>query len=121
MGDKGLAESLEGCTRSSARSGNRTKVSGRGLRKTGIFANSAGDFWAFAARDRKKGVWRRKLNREKPAVCGPFASFELVMSVRRTAWLTSEGSNFHIPECKKPFEMSHEFLEFCREYRAGDF
>jgi|SRR5882762_5765459 hypothetical protein len=37
-----------------------------------------------------------------------------LLSVRRTAWLTSEGSNFRITECKKPFEMSYEFPEFCR-------
>jgi hypothetical protein len=32
---------------------------------------------------------------------------------RPNAGMTSEGSNFHIPECKKPFEMSLEFPEFC--------
>jgi hypothetical protein len=39
----------------SARSGDRTNVSGRGLRKTGVFANSAGDFSAFGRLTRRFG------------------------------------------------------------------
>ncbi|WP_213287324.1 hypothetical protein [Bradyrhizobium sp. sGM-13] len=36
-------------------------------------------------------------------------------------WLTSQGSNLHIPECKKPFEMSDEFPAFCRNFGLETF
>jgi hypothetical protein len=57
-------------------------------------------FGHLAARVGKKGVWRRKPKRENPAVCGPFASSEVVMSVRRTGWLGREDSNLRMVESK---------------------
>ena len=53
-----VARWLERCAtnvEASARSGDRTNVSGRGLRKTGVFANSAGDFSAFGRLTRRFG------------------------------------------------------------------
>jgi hypothetical protein len=38
-----------------------------------------------------------------------------------TAWLTSEDSNSHIPDLKKPFEMSGEFPHGFPVFEAGDF
>src|SRR5258707_14966250 len=61
-------------------------------------------FGRLTAGDAKKGVWRRRPNRKNPAVCGPFARSEVVISVRRSGWLTWEDSNFDIPISKDAFE-----------------
>jgi hypothetical protein len=37
------------------------------------------------------------------------------------AWLTWEGSNLQIPNWKKPFEMSEEFIHISSEFEVGDF
>jgi hypothetical protein len=39
----------------------------------------------------------------------------------RNAWLTSEDSNSHIPDRKKPFDMSVEFPQISSESGVGDF
>jgi hypothetical protein len=49
------------------------------------------------------------------------ASIRGMFSGRRTGWLTSEDSNSHIPDWKKPFEMSGEFPHISPEFEAGDF
>jgi hypothetical protein len=43
------------------------------------------------------------------------------ISMRRTAWLTSEDSNLHIPNSEMPFEMSGEFRAFSSKSGVGDF
>jgi hypothetical protein len=58
---------------------------------------------------RKAGIWRAFLISERK------------FSENKNAWLTWEDSNLHIPDWKKPFEMSAEFLHISPEFGVGDF
>jgi hypothetical protein len=58
---------------------------------------------------RKARIWRAFLIKERK------------FSENRNGWLTSQGSNLHIPERKKPFEMSDEFPAFCRNFGLETF
>ena len=48
-------------------------VSADSLRKTGIFADKAGDFRRFPPRDRKTGSLETKLKARKAGISGPFS------------------------------------------------
>ena len=58
---------------------------------------------------RKARIWRAFLVKERK------------LSKNKTAWLTSEDSNFHITITKNAFEMSMEFPLFWPKIRLGDF
>jgi hypothetical protein len=58
---------------------------------------------------RKARIWRAFLVQRRK------------FSETRNGWLTSEDSNSHIPDWKKPFEMSGEFPHISPEFEAGDF
>ena len=74
-------------------------VSVDSLRKTGIFADEAGDFWRFPPQTRQAGVQRQKRIREKPGF--PACSRAVgSLAKRRTAWLGREGSNLRMAESK---------------------
>jgi hypothetical protein len=77
----------------SARSSDRTKVSGLSLRKTGIIGSLARDFWAFDGPTEPKGSVETEAELGNAAVCGPFASFLVVMSVPWNAWLGREDDS----------------------------
>ena len=58
---------------------------------------------------RKAGVWRGfPIQRRK-------------LPETRTAWLTSEDSNLHIPDWEMPFEMSRKFPHFPRNFGLETF
>jgi hypothetical protein len=78
---------------------------------TGIFASELRDF----------GVWRQASNYKDPQLAGVYAIYSLTISSCRTAWLTSQDSNFDIPTSKNAFEMSEEFPPIRSEIRPGDF
>ena len=58
---------------------------------------------------------------KSPLLAGISATSGGLFSEPRTAWLTSEDSNSHIPVLEKPFEMSGKFPHFSREFEVGDF
>ena len=58
---------------------------------------------------RKARIWRAFLIKERK------------FSENANAWLTWEGSNSHIPNWKKPIEMSGEFSLLSPEFELGDF
>jgi hypothetical protein len=96
-------------------------VSADSLRKTGIFEERAGDFWRFPPQERRTDTSETKSNARKAGISGLFSRFWGSLTERRTGWLTTEGSNSHIPEQEKPFEMSREFPAFSLLFGGGDF
>jgi hypothetical protein len=75
----------------------------------------------FASELCEVGVWRPAANSKKPAISGSYAICDSTISSCRTAWLTSEDSNSHIPDWEKPFDMSAEFPQIYSESGVGDF
>ena len=63
----------------------------------------------------------RRPIRKRPPLAALSASISGTFSERRTAWLTWEDSNFHIPILKNAFEMSTEFRLFWPKIGLGDF
>src|ERR1700681_4548138 len=53
-----------------------SRVSRASLQKTGVFLDSAGDFWEFSTQKVRTSVSRDNWRREKPAFGGPFSSKE---------------------------------------------
>src|ERR1700738_3254958 len=53
-----------------------SRVSRASLQKTGVFLDSAGDFWEFSTQKVRTSVSRDYWRREKPAFGGPFSSKE---------------------------------------------
>src|SRR6202048_618059 len=53
-----------------------SRVSRVSLQKTGVFVDSAGDFWEFSTQKVRTSVSRDYWRREKPAFGGPFSSKE---------------------------------------------
>src|ERR1700738_1896541 len=53
-----------------------SRVSRASLQKTGVFVDSAGDFWEFSTQKVRTSVSRDYWRREKPAFGGPFSSKE---------------------------------------------
>src|ERR1700736_3600553 len=53
-----------------------SRVSRASLQKTGVFLDSAGDFWEFSTQKVRTSVSRDYWRREKPAFSGPFSSKE---------------------------------------------
>src|SRR5882757_9767461 len=53
-----------------------SSVSEASLQKTGVFLDSAGDFWEFSTQKVRTSVSRDYWRREKPAFGGPFSSKE---------------------------------------------
>jgi len=53
-----------------------SRVSRASLQKTGVFLDSAGDFWEFSTQKVRTSVSRDYWRREKPAIGGPFSSKE---------------------------------------------
>ena len=66
-------------------------VSADSLRKTGIFADKAGDFRRFPPPVGKPGVRETKSNARKAGISGPFSRLLGSLAERRTAWLGREG------------------------------
>src|ERR1700730_11239865 len=64
------------------------QVSGQSLRKTGIFADAAGDFRELAPQNKGIGSLETKLSARKAAIFGSFSSFLGIVAERRNAWLT---------------------------------
>ena len=58
---------------------------------------------------------------QKPAVGGPFSHPFGYRHEGRTAWLTIQGSNPHIPDRDRPFEMSGLFRLIPPNFGGGDF
>jgi len=85
------------------------QVSGLSLLKTGIFSKTAGDFRRFGLPKRRNGSLETGGQLQKPAVGGPFWHPSGYRHEDRTAWLTIQGSNPHIPDRDRPFEMSGLF------------
>src|SRR6478736_6067823 len=89
-------------------------VSAKSLPKTGISGNLAGDF----GRILSKVVAIRSLETEREARESPyFAGFpRLWCNLSQVDGLagSAQGSNFHIPLLKNPFELSREFRAFSR-------
>src|ERR1700694_1904844 len=57
------------------------------LQKTGVFLDSAGDFWEFSAQKVRTSLSRDYWRREKPAFGGPFSSKEgNSLKSGRTGW-----------------------------------
>jgi hypothetical protein len=86
-------------------------VSADSLRKTGIFADKAGDFRRFRPQLRRTGSAETISNARKAGISGPFSRSLETLAERMTGWLTWEDSNFHIPLSKNAFEMSTELAE----------
>jgi len=72
-------------------------VSADSLRKTGIFADKAGDFRQFPPPNRCNGSLETKSNARKARISGPFSRFLGSVAERTNGWLTWEGSNSYIP------------------------
>jgi hypothetical protein len=89
-----------------------SSVSEASLQKTGVLLNSAGDFRELSPKKFENGATRDFQQSEKPAIGGHFCYLRKKFSEPRTAWLTWEDSNFHIPLSKNAFEMSTEFPLF---------
>jgi hypothetical protein len=66
-------------------------VSATSLRKTGIFADKAGDFRRFPPRDRQTGGPETKSNARKAGISGPFSRFLGSLAECRTGWLAGRG------------------------------
>lgn len=96
-------------------------VSADSLRKTGIFADKAGDFRRFPPQVRRTGSPETKSNARNAGISGPFSRFLGSLAERRNGWLTTKGSNSHIPNCKGAFEMSWEFRVSGLVSSLGDF
>jgi hypothetical protein len=60
-------------------------------------------------------------NCKGPLLAGLSATVRGIFFEPRTAWLTWEDSNFHIPLSKNAFEMPAEFPLFWPKTRRGDF
>jgi hypothetical protein len=68
-------------------------VSADSLRKTGIFADKAGDFRRFLPQDRRTESSETKSNARKAGISGPFSRFLGSLAEHANAWLTREDSN----------------------------
>jgi hypothetical protein len=97
------------------------QVSGASLPKTGIFAVVAGDFCRNGLRVRHFRSSETGAELQKRANGGLFRTLRGGTSGLRNPWLTSEESNFHIPDWKKPFELSAEFPHIFPRFEVGDF
>ena len=75
-------------------------VSGDSLRKTGVFADKAGDFRRFPPQVRRSGSPETKANARKAGISGPFSPLLGSLAERRTGWLGREGSNLRMAESK---------------------
>ena len=75
-------------------------VSADSLRKTGIFADKAGDFRRFPPQARRTGSPETKSNARKAGISGPFSRFLGSLAERRNGWLGREGSNLRMAESK---------------------
>ena|ERR1700722_6535065 len=67
------------------------------LCKTGIFGGVAGDFRRLAPCNSRFGSPETKSNGRNAGISGPISRFLGSLAERRTAWLTWEDSNLHIP------------------------
>jgi hypothetical protein len=73
-------------------------VSADSLRKTGIFADKAGDFRRFPPQVRRTGIPETKSYARKAGISGPFSRFLGSLPEHRNGWLETEGSNSRIPD-----------------------
>src|ERR1700744_5323467 len=64
---------------------------------------------------------RGDLRHAKSCYPGTFRSKRMKFSENRNAWLTTQGSNFHIPNWKKTFEMSRENPLISPKWSPRDF
>jgi hypothetical protein len=104
-----------------ARSVDRTRSPAAVSQKREYFGIWPETFGNFAPPLAKSGGWRPLAESEKPAVGGISPTIRDGFPEGRTAWLTWEDSNFHIPISKNAFEMSTEFPLFWPKIRLGDF
>ena len=58
---------------------------------------------------------------QKPAVGGLFQGSRRGCPEARSAWLTIQGANPHIPDRDRPFEMSGLFRLIPPNFGGGDF
>ena len=75
-------------------------VSADNLRKTGIFAEKAGDFQRFPPQDRETGSPETKANARKAGISGPFPRLSESPAERGNGWLGWEDSNLLMVESK---------------------
>lgn len=84
-------------------------VSADSLRKTGIFADKAGDFRRFPPQVRRTGSPETKSSERKAGISGPFSGFFGSLAERMNGWLPWEGTNSEIPDYTSSFEIIGEF------------
>jgi hypothetical protein len=65
-------------------------VSADSLRKTGIFADKAGDFRRFPPEDRRTGSPETKSNARKAGISGPFSRFLGSLAESTNGWLATQ-------------------------------
>jgi hypothetical protein len=81
----------------------------------------AGDFRQLSAQLRRIGRPETEANAQKAGISGPFSRLLGSLAERRNGWLTIQGSNSHIPDWDKPFEMPGQFRLIPSKFRGGDF
>jgi hypothetical protein len=91
-------------------------VSADSLRKTGIFADTTGDFRRFPRQLRQNGCLETKENTRKAWISGPFSRLSGSLAERGNGWLTLEDSNRHITFPEKPFDIRAELPLFSRNF-----
>jgi hypothetical protein len=65
-------------------------VSADSLRKTGIFADKAGDFWQIPPQVRRSGSPETKSNTREAGISGPFSRLLGSLAERTNAWLATQ-------------------------------
>jgi hypothetical protein len=86
-------------------------VSADSLRKTGIFADKAGDFRQFPPPNRRNGSLETKSNARKAGISGPFSRLLGSLAELRTGWLARQCRSHPSP---RKFPANREFYrEFC--------
>ena len=75
-------------------------VSADSLRKTGIFADKAGDFRPFPPLGRQSGGPETEATARNAGISGPFSCLLGSLAESRNGWLGREGSNLRMAESK---------------------
>jgi hypothetical protein len=88
-------------------------VSADSLRKTGIFADKAGDFRRFPPQVRQSESPETKANARKAGIYGPFSRLLGSLAERRNGWLATQCCSHRSPP---KFPANREFYR-----EAGDF
>ena len=87
-------------------------VSADSLRRTGIFADKAGDFRRFPLKVGRTGRPETKSNARKAGISGTFSRFLVSPAECRTAWLGREDSNSRIPDRTRSLREFSQIWEY---------